>query len=275
MKTLLVPSDFGTAAANALSYAGALATQTGGRVVVMHAYQVPVLAPLPSGGAFAQALPAKEIEAGFRSRLSDVIEHARRNHPQVTYEPLLLQGLLDDVLAEATRDIAADLVVTGTDGAHGLKQALAGTNSAEVLAKANCPVLVVPAEARFRGLDQIVFATDLAAAPVPETQLVADLARAYKSEISFLHIAHGASREITENDWDAFGRRFPYDRISFHLHHGSESVEEGIRTFAGKLSADLIVMTTRRRGFWEAMFNPSQSKRMAYHTHIPLLVLHE
>ncbi|MFM9952206.1 MAG: universal stress protein [Saprospiraceae bacterium] len=38
---------------------------------------------------------------------------------------------------------------------------------------------------------------------------------------------------------------------------------------------DLIVMATRHRSFWEQLFHKSQTKQMALHTHLPMLVLHQ
>jgi hypothetical protein len=35
----------------------------------------------------------------------------------------------------------------------------------------------------------------------------------------------------------------------------------------------MLVMVTYQRSFWERIFNPGMTKRMSYHTHIPLLAI--
>ncbi|MBD0255764.1 MAG: universal stress protein [Cytophagales bacterium] len=66
--------------------------------------------------------------------------------------------------------------------------------------------------------------------------------------------------------------RFPYERMTYHFSR-SDEVEDEILRFVERVSGDLLVMTTRRDHF-PRLFSGSHTRRVSYHTHLPLLVLH-
>lgn len=271
MKTIILPTDFSTVADNALSFANSIANRTQSRIILLHTYHAPVLTPM--SGGYAQAAPTEDIERELAEKLHHQCQNLSRNYPNVQYESKLLNGLLVDVLPAYAKEAGADMIVMGTDGAHGLKQLLVGTRSAEILAEAKCPVLIIPAEAHFKGLEQIVFAADLHTEPSADMYSVIDLARTFQAEISFLYVPINGQTEFSDEDWEKFYQKMAYNKISFHIHQGNR-IEDSIQTFADKQSADLIVMINHRRRFLDELLVVSQTKQMAYHTKIPLLVLH-
>jgi nucleotide-binding universal stress UspA family protein len=60
-------------------------------------------------------------------------------------------------------------------------------------------------------------------------------------------------------------------------HHYEFLVEEdssvGIQTGIEEYQADLLVMVPQRHGFWDIVMNQSVTRKLAFHTHIPLLTL--
>jgi len=272
MNTIIFPTDFSSIADNALHYAIEIARRTQARLLVLHAYHVPVLAPL--GGTYTQIAPAEDIEKELRERLEDHCRQLRENYPDINFDTRIISGLLVDVLPGFARETGADLIIMGSEGASGVRQALVGTHSAEVLAEATCPVLVVPVQAHFHGIEQIVFATDLISEPSPDMRMVVDLARLFDAEISFVYVPINGQQDLTEDDWRKFYQGYTYNKVSFHVQEGS-AVSEGLEAFCTKMAADLIVMINHRRKFWDELFVVSQTKQMAYQTHIPLLAIHD
>jgi nucleotide-binding universal stress UspA family protein len=55
------------------------------------------------------------------------------------------QGSPSTEILDAAEEISANLIIMVTDGAHGYLDILRGTTSENVLRKAPCPVLTVPA----------------------------------------------------------------------------------------------------------------------------------
>jgi nucleotide-binding universal stress UspA family protein len=56
---------------------------------------------------------------------------------------------------------------------------------------------------------------------------------------------------------------------------GKENVMKGVDRFIKKTNADMLVLAKHNRPFFDRIFHRSLSKRMAYHTDIPLLVLNK
>src|SRR5690606_18759694 len=53
-----------------------------------------------------------------------------------------------------------DYILMGTKGASNIGNREIGSNTAEVITKVKCPVLVIPERAKFRGIKNVAFPTD-------------------------------------------------------------------------------------------------------------------
>ena len=54
-----------------------------------------------------------------------------------------------------------------------------------------------------------------------------------------------------------------------------ENVQDGIKQAAEAYNADIIAMTYKKESFFERLFSGSDTKKMAYHSKVPLLTFHE
>jgi hypothetical protein len=54
-----------------------------------------------------------------------------------------------------------------------------------------------------------------------------------------------------------------------------DNVVEGIMLYADKIQADLILTVPRKHGLFEGLFRRSRTAKLAFHTHIPMLAIHE
>ena len=55
----------------------------------------------------------------------------------------------------------------------------------------------------------------------------------------------------------------------------AKTVEEGIREFTQKKNINMLVMLKREYSFLDNLFHSRDTKTMAFHTDIPLLILHD
>jgi nucleotide-binding universal stress UspA family protein len=56
-------------------------------------------------------------------------------------------------------------------------------------------------------------------------------------------------------------------------HLTGEDFETTLQNFIRENDIDILVMVTYQNTFWSRIFNPSKTKRMSYHTNIPLLAI--
>jgi len=62
----------------------------------------------------------------------------------VKYEFLLREGAPEKVIIDVAGDLAADLIVMGTNGTDQVLDYFLGSTASNVIKSANCPVLVIP-----------------------------------------------------------------------------------------------------------------------------------
>jgi nucleotide-binding universal stress UspA family protein len=142
LQILIVPTDFGEPSEVALDHAIELARALGSGVVLMHAYEIPIMG-FPDGAIVATAELTSRILEGAQSGLDRQIKS--REGCGVTIRGLIKQGDAVDMINETAKEIGAGLIVMGTHGRRGLPRALIGSVAEKVVRTAHVPVLTVHA----------------------------------------------------------------------------------------------------------------------------------
>ena len=142
LKTILHPTDFSESSGHALDYAVSLAEKCGAKLCVLHVIeeisrtmyfdmlQAPPLAQLMS-----------DIEAQARKALEGLLPPEVAEKIEVEYH--IRRGVPFLEAVRCATQIGADMIVCGTHGRTGLKQALFGSVAEKIVRKAPCPVLSV------------------------------------------------------------------------------------------------------------------------------------
>jgi nucleotide-binding universal stress UspA family protein len=137
---ILVGTDFGDAARDALSWAIALARPLGAHIVLVHAYELPLVG-LPDAAILVSPETATRMSEEAQRALDS--EVARVRGEGVPVEGRLLQGDPRDILPSLGSSTAAILVVVGSHGRRGLARALMGSVAEVVVRTSKVPVVVV------------------------------------------------------------------------------------------------------------------------------------
>jgi nucleotide-binding universal stress UspA family protein len=143
---ILVPTDFSTGAENAAVTAVALAAAVGGRVDLVHWYNLPALMT-PDGSTFGPTA-AQLVEAGERAdaALAEALQALRaRVGGRVRIEGATRIGTAADEILRIAEKGHYDLIVMGTHGRTGLRRLMLGSVAEQVLRRASIPVLTVRA----------------------------------------------------------------------------------------------------------------------------------
>lgn len=276
MKKILVPTDFSDIAANAYRFAQALAGDEPIELKVMHAYH-----PSFDYSNPYLDMPAAEFESIKRELMKNfVTEHAASGAEAgpvataVRPKTELCVGFAGEEIVRLSKE--TDLVVMGTTGEGNLMEKVFGSVSTHVARNAHCPVLLVPGNCRCKGFKDIVFASNYTAADEAVLQQLMEMAGIGPATIHFVHVEAEAGKaySVAKTEFEQAVRKNMPD-ISFHaVKIACSDVEAGIVKYAEDIGAGLIAMGTVHRGFLENLFHRSVTKRMAFHTTVPLLVLH-
>lgn len=277
MKTIIVPTDFSETSYNAARYALGLARQMNtARIVLYHAYEL--IVPIPDVPSSVPMVNPDELRSASLEGLDKMMRELEPLLPESTVlasraENHLLPANIDQVAKQEE----ADLIVMGITGGSQLEEILVGSNTVDVVKHTTCPVIIVPGSARFRPIRKIVFACDFR--KVVETtpvQPLKKLLNVFKPELHVLNIDHESKHFTSDTPYETLMLDTlleGYDPQFHFIDH--TNVVQGIMDFAARQEADLILIIPKKHGLFDHIFKRSRTTQLAFHTHVPLLAIHE
>ena len=281
MKHILVPIDFSEPSKHAAHYATALAEHLNAeKLILYNAYQQ----PMPADPLLIEPT-MNAMEVYNVSELSDISrEHLNRFKDEIQLDaPASLQveviGEFNDLI-EGIEEVCAsqqiDLVVTGITIGDRLTETLVGSHAIDIAKQITTPVLIVPHEADYKPIRTILFACDYK--QVAETTPVLPLQNILTETGANLLVLH-----VKESDKKDDGLLAGSDALKNLLHEAepqffevqNSNFAEAINTFIAKNNVDLVVAIPKKHGFFEGLFRKSHIKTLAFHAHVPLMLMHE
>ena len=275
MKTILVPTDFSKNANNALDYAIAIAKKENAKIILAHAYNIIYIYPdVPVQYAADQI---KATEYGAKKQL-DALCAKVRSSGKLRCDYLNKQGLAVDVILEVAEKIKPDLIIMGTKGASGVQEVLIGSNAAKVIEKAKCPVISVPAKASYTPIKNITYATNYETSDIISIRKLVDIAKLFDARITLLHIYYdGFAPDLEEEHMRKFkskvSSKIHYKKLVYKFVYG-KNLMKMLEDHVKATSPDLLSLSTHHRNLFDKLFGTSLTKKMAYHTKVPLMAFH-
>jgi nucleotide-binding universal stress UspA family protein len=277
MKTIIVPTDFSATAYNAATYALEMAAQIGTtRVLLYHAYEL--IVPIPDLPSSLPQVDPSELRQVSLEGLAKMKQDLQALVPvgavlETRAENNLLAANIDDVAKEEM----ADIIVMGITGSGKLEEILVGSNTIDVVKNTSFPVIIVPAETTFKPVNKILFACDLKKVstntPIAPLRNLLDI---FGAELHVLNIdreGKGLGADIPLESLMLDNLLTGYKPVYHFIDH--DNIVEGIMEFADKVEADLILTIPRKHGLFDGLFRRSRTAKLAFHTRIPMLAIHE
>jgi nucleotide-binding universal stress UspA family protein len=146
MKTFLVPVDFSAVSEGIVDAAVSFGRSFGGRVVLLHVIQPPVVTnefALPAD-ALQEAMDASE-----KSATSKLTSHAKKlKQAGLDAEAIVRHGPpVHEILEEAAK-ARADFIIMGSHGHGKIYDLLVGSTASGVIKGAKCGVIIMPAHGK-------------------------------------------------------------------------------------------------------------------------------
>lgn len=267
MRTILVPTDYSEAARNAVHYAADLAKVTGGKLLLLHAYHVPLR--MASGGIIVPAT-GEELEAEEVRRLRNYTEAVKSLYPGVTIGHAVRAGFAVEEINNYASGNNVDLVVMGTEE-EGHQNDLFGSLTTNVIKDAKVPVMVVPANATFKPKPRVALAYDFSGvADASVLDVLAEMVKKFGSELMIVDVLKSKKNTVeVDGSLDRLTSQVPH---SFYFPVGNEPAETILR-FIDENDVDMLAVIPHRHGFFDRLMRSSFTEKVALHTHVPLLTL--
>jgi nucleotide-binding universal stress UspA family protein len=272
-KNILLPVDFTEVSKNAVEYVKQLAKKTNSRVVLLHTNKLVIVTNEVMDTIYT-GLDDNDEDVQLKL---DVLIREFKDIGLIASKKVGV-GMLADDIKKAISEFDIDLIVTGTSGAQGIDGFFFQTTSVTIFKEVVCPVLIIPANAAFKTIHKMMYATDFLEADIKELKYVCDIAGVFDAEVIVSHI-YTNSDELTKNKLAldlltiSMARTIGYKKISYKLFY-NKNVQDGLEQNIEALTIDMLCMARSEKSFFQHVFSKSNTKVMAYHTRVPLLVLH-
>jgi len=139
------------------------------------------------------------------------------------------------------------------------------------------PVLIVPERETFNSFSRIVLACDSAdlASGLPHSlPLIEELRKRFDAQIDVVTVGDNRNTTNEESYLQSISWQDRFKQLQPHLHTiQGKNIEEGLFHFLADNPADLVVVFPKNHNFLE--FHTRQSKKIAKHSAIPVMSIHE
>ncbi|MFT3703584.1 MAG: universal stress protein [Agriterribacter sp.] len=275
MKTIIIPTDFSPIAINATNYAIDMALAVNASILLFHVYQVPVA--FTSTEVAMPMIDINEMEKINVEKLEGVkrqLEHITSGKIKIDTE--LRMGVLSNELEDICKTVNPFAVVMGNKGAGVVERLLVGSSALSALKHIDAPVLIVPSGAIFKEIKKIGFACDFKhineAMPADSIQL---WAKTFNAELEILNVNESGKHPASESKQKEILQGLLSETAPKFFFINNPDVEKGINEFAENNNVDLLIVIPRKHNLLESLFQKNHATELAFHSHIPILSIHE
>ncbi len=272
MKTILVPTDFSDASRNAAIYAAEFAKIMHCEVVLFHTYLVPIViaSDMPTTIMMDPEVLKQETIELLKKEAEAVGEITGS---KLAYE--VIEGDPVSEIIEIERNEKPDLIIMGINESGPLSEYIIGSIATDVIRQSLTPVMVIPIQAKFKQFKKIVFATDYSLET--DTHLlepIKEFCRIFYSKLFIINVVKeleliGVEKEVSRMRIQNFFEDLEHK----HYYLEDNDIIHGLNNFIDDYSIDIIAMLPHRHNLFSRIFKEGSTKKMAFHTHIPLLTM--
>ena len=268
MKTILVPVDFTETAKKGIDYALMLTKNNAAKIVLINAWNLPETHPS------MMFTLHDAVREQHESAMLDLLEKTKK---ETDNKNLLLEGIVDAgnivaLIKNTASKINADFIIMGTEGATGFKEVFLGSNASEVIEHTPCPIMAIPFQAAINPPKKIVFASNFETQDIEDLKKLITWFKPFNCSFSIIHVGDPKHKDL--NDFEDFiinakEKLFPESFNYSYL--SNDNVQDGIQEYIKNNKIDLITLSVRKHSFLQQFLNRSLTKKIAYHTTIPLI----
>ena len=289
IQKILVPVDYSDYSKNACRYAIKIAGESKAEILLLHAYYSPAFDLIEMAGSGQTQLELRadvisNLEENEKETIENFLEeidtYLKASHvPKNKISYKILPGIAEDTILSLSEEYEPDLVVMGTRGKDKRANSLIGSVTEVVIKKIHFPVLTVPENYTFIGLENVrnlLYLTNFDESDFISIRKLMKFTKPLKLKIFCIHISD------REEKWDMVKMNGLKDY--FKTAYGQTPVEcgyiinknllEEIDQFVREREIKIISLTTRRRNLINQLFKPSLTQKLFYNTSIPLLIFH-
>ncbi|AFM05509.1 universal stress protein UspA-like protein [Bernardetia litoralis DSM 6794] len=267
MKTLLVPTNFSLSSAKSLQYSTLLAKEFGSKIIVHHTY--PQNSPVHWLSDLENQLHAFVSEYDF--------EHYTGSEDYLKIETSIQQGREKENIINIIKKHDADILILSAKDRTQWEGIPFEMLISQTLEQTLSSVLIVPSEIEMQNsIKHVVFALSLDDGDADIIDSLLLFCEVLGAHLTCLHVSV-SKEEKNLIDFQLQPLQETYfsiseEQMSFEITY-NKSIEEGISKFLNVKPAQLLVMLTKERSFFEGLFHRSVSQGMSFQSKVPVMIV--
>lgn len=172
----------------------------------------------------------------------------------------------------------ADFIVIGVSEGSPVENFLMGFNAVDIAKRNVCPVIIIPPNAQYKGVRNVLFASDYkdveTTTPLSSIRTVLSL---FESVVHVVHVNNdGTTQQSVELQQQAVKLRemlIAY-HPEFHVINGTDFIA-AITGLVHEKSIDLILTVPHAHGFFGNLFSAGHIRKLAYQSIVPVVAVHK
>jgi hypothetical protein len=187
-------------------------------------------------------------------------------------------GDLIDNISRLAHTIRASLIVMGITGKSAVRAAMFGSNTLKLIDKNLYPVMIIPPDAAYKGMNNVAFASDFKNVEntTPST-LINSVLEMFNPKLHIVHVNKEVYVSLPvemQEEKNKLAEMFSRFRTEFYIITMNDFFE-ALDNFIKDYNIDVVITIPKHQTNVASILKSTHTKRLAYHSHIPILAAHE
>jgi nucleotide-binding universal stress UspA family protein len=275
MTNFLVPIDFSETSKNAARYAAHISTL----VPDTHLILYNVFDTLELGSDSSPLGTDAEEDRGRQIIMEMALESVKTELSEITGAKISCvaeeHNRFLDTLEKYVRNHHIQLVIMGITGSTRLGQIFMGSNTLNLIKRDLVPVIIVPPDARSQSAKNVMLLSDFKDIDNIKVEPLKWVLNLFKPSLHIVNVDHEHYVEVTdeyktertklETLLKEYNPEFYFIRMFDFM--------EATNQFVLDKKIDLILSFPRKHSFLSNMFKTTNTSKLAYHSHVPIVAL--
>jgi len=270
IKNILVPVDFGENSLNALETAVSIACLHRATLHLLHVVDNS-FDFLNHGDTYIAMSSIAENSSDILQALGGSLAQKHKISPRV----LLVEGCVYQTIVKESIASSADLIVMGTHGASGQRDAFIGTNTYNVFKHAHCAVLAVPGSRKWTEFQKVLFPVRMVVGALARYDFVRGLLSPGTSSLEVLGLSYNRienEKGVMEDLVSEIRDKLDEDGVAANTTCLSgRNLVDNILNHSEKKSTDLIVISPSVDVASKHFYVGPNAQRIIHQARVPVL----
>jgi len=289
IKKILVPVDYSECSRFACRFAIKVACKLGAEIKLFHTYYSPAFDLIELAGAVQTQSQLREEVAtnledsekdtikSFVQGLKDFVKESCLPAVQFSYD--IAPGVPEDEIIRFSESYLPDMIIMGTKGKGTGVGSIMGSVTASVINRISLPLLAIPEKYTFVGeknVKNVLYVTDFDESDFVTLKSLMNLTDQLNLDIHCVHIGDDPKswdKVKMEGLMEYFKKSYGKTQVTYNFVSQKNLLMDLDQLIRDK-NINILSVTAHRQSIVDKLFKPNITKKLFYHTSIPLLVFH-